>query len=183
MDKLGAAVNYHDKSMAIVDEWFGHSSDNKPSDICTKEVVSNFALSDSKLLKKNQKSTGMNKKRPSLEVANEEDCEESRTSVVRSTSTKKSTNNVENIHVAANSKQDSGPKAKLNDVAVKTNRELDTLKSDDNKQVDGYKRKRKKTRSKQKNIRRDNRDELAKPEHLQYASDNYAGRSLSEVSL
>jgi hypothetical protein len=42
------------------------------------------------------------------------------------------------------------------------------------------KRKRPKTRSKQKNIRRDKRDSAFMPEHLQMGSDKYTGRPLTE---
>jgi hypothetical protein len=41
-------------------------------------------------------------------------------------------------------------------------------------------KKRKKTRSKQKNIRRDNRPDTARPEHLQLGSQEYRGRQLTE---
>lgn len=44
-------------------------------------------------------------------------------------------------------------------------------------------RKRKKTRSKQKNIRRDTRTDDKKPVHLQYGSKEYKGRPLSEVII
>lgn len=44
-------------------------------------------------------------------------------------------------------------------------------------------RKRTKTRSKQKNIRRDTRSEAVKPEHLQYASESFAGRPLTDKTI
>lgn len=43
-------------------------------------------------------------------------------------------------------------------------------------------RKKSKTRSKQKNIRRDNRPALSRPSHLQIGSSDYAGRPLTYVS-
>jgi hypothetical protein len=47
---------------------------------------------------------------------------------------------------------------------------------------DGQKRKRKKTRSKQKNIRRDNRQDTQKPEYLRVGSAEYRGRPLTDAT-
>lgn len=52
-----------------------------------------------------------------------------------------------------------------------------------NMNSNSYPYKRKKIRSKQKNIRKDNRPEEAKPKHLQIGSDEYAGRELTQVDL
>lgn len=43
------------------------------------------------------------------------------------------------------------------------------------------KKKRTKTRSRQKNIRKDKREENLKPHHLQLSSNAYTGRSITEV--
>lgn len=56
----------------------------------------------------------------------------------------------------------------------------DTSLNDSTKQYYGPIRKRKKTRSKQKNIRRDHREQDEKPIHLQFGSKEYRGRPLSQ---
>lgn len=57
---------------------------------------------------------------------------------------------------------------------------LQPQEQNDYNQQSPTKHKRKKTRSKQKNIRRDNRPDHARPQHLQLGSKDYAGRPLTE---
>jgi hypothetical protein len=56
----------------------------------------------------------------------------------------------------------------------------DLNNTDNNNQDTDFKRKRTKTRSKQKNIRRDHREQDKKPIHLQFGSKEYRGRPLSK---
>jgi hypothetical protein len=63
----------------------------------------------------------------------------------------------------------------LSDLKEATNADHLILKAD-------FPRKRSKTRSKQKNIRRDNRPDSSKPVHLQFGSNTYEGRYLTEVT-
>ena len=83
-----------------------------------------------------------------------------------------------------NNTQSSGSKA-LTPVANAADRSTSSIKpptGDPNTEPGGsVKRQRKKTRSKQKNIRKDNRATNFKPEHLQLGNKSYSGRPLTKV--
>ena len=177
-------VRFNDNSMSIVEGWFGNSNSPTPANkIVFGGLNSEVTLSDSKLLKKQKSKNFDSSKVESIgSIGNNDnnDNEESRTSVIRSNQVK-DVKKVKNVTTKAVSEVSKFPAPNLAPLEGAKSEKLKVNESECS-QTGAFKRKRKKTRSKQKNIRRDNRDELAKPEHLQYASDNYAGRSLSEVS-
>lgn len=168
--KRADTVDFNDKSLPLVDKWFEGISDegeNKRKNFISNDVN----LRDSKLLKKQKlNKASCNVSGTKTNMIDSEDNEDSRTSTVRS-----------NAKCVTSAKASVGLKPVVKDtvpfiastsvVSVGNEEVVDPL----------IKRKRTKTRSKQKNIRRDNRSEIAKPDHLRYASECYAGRSLTEV--
>jgi hypothetical protein len=133
----------------------------------TKKVVAQPSLSDSALVKriKRNQDGGIKHKSQVIEQHGivEDDSELSRTSIQK---------------VSSHAKKEPivlPPKSNVNDVESKKE-VIPNMEEGENR-----KRKRIKTRSKQKNIRRDRRSENHKPSHLVIGSKDYCGRPLTEV--
>jgi hypothetical protein len=201
---MSSSLFFQEDALGVVDDWLGDvSSGDDDADMQRGSSRAPINISESSLVK-NFKKARNNKalsKYANSGVAGSESEDEdyddlggagnkmpaSRTSAVDS---KKVAGNKRKLVVIASKESEAVKptataiaKAAAPDSAVK-NVQLNKEGAGAGVESDGApKRKKTKTRSKQKNIRRDNRTEAVKPEHLQYSSESYAGRPLTEKTI
>ena len=189
-------IYFNDSSLSIVEEWMGgiqsgHELDseetskesfeiiNSKAGLGSKNVLSNVAHVDALAVRlaKNAKKRKKSEPKGILEAdvdfhgSIEDEFEDSKVAAASSFRPKKNSKGADRVFQSVVAEPVSVPAVETADKPTES--EQDELRT---------KRKRPKTRSKQKNIRRDNRPVSNKPVHLQLGSKEYRGRPLTEVS-
>mgnify|MGYP003385370649 CR=1 FL=1 len=192
---MSSSLFFQEDALDVVDEWLGTSEADGGEEL-QRSSNAPVNISESSLVKSFKKAR--NNKTPSKYAtsgAAESDSEDedyddlggagnkmpaSRTSAVDS---KKSSSNKRKL-VEITAKEIVPPVAANKESKNVVKQSQNNSSGCGNHEGEGeVKRKRTKTRSKQKNIRRDNRTEAVKPDHLQYSSESYAGRPLTEKTI